>query len=137
MQMLTGAVGAVGFAGMRVHEADTARALSSGDLLVLGTPRVLALAEAATVAALTEWLDDGETSVGVSVRVEHLAATAIGAEVRAVATCTAVTDRRIQFEVSVFEGAERLIATAEIERVVVDGVRFMARLAAVDVLKES
>jgi len=135
--MLTGAVGAVGYAAMRVHESDTAKALASGELLVLGTPRVLALAEAATVAALTEWLDEGETSVGVAARIEHVAATGMGAEVRAVATCTAVADRRISFECKVFEGPERLIATVEVERVVVDGVRFMARLAAADVLKDS
>lgn len=130
--MLTGAVGAVGYAAMGVHESDTAKALASGELLVLGTPRVLALAEAATVAALADWLDDGETSVGVHAEIDHIAATGLGAEVRAVATCTAVIDRRVAFEVDVFQGTERLIATVRVDRVVVDGVRFMARLAAVD-----
>ena len=34
-----------------VTDADTAQALGSGDVPVLGTPRLIALAEAATVAA--------------------------------------------------------------------------------------
>jgi predicted thioesterase len=122
---------------MRVHESDTAKALASGELLVLGTPRVLALAEAATVTALAEWLDDGETSVGVAAQLEHVRACGIGAEVRAVATITAVEGRRVWFECEVFEGVEHLIASLTIERAVVDGVRFMARLAAADVLKDS
>jgi fluoroacetyl-CoA thioesterase len=135
--MLTGAIGAVGYAAMRVHESDTAKALASGELLVLGTPRVLALAEAACVAALTDWLEDGETSVGVAAQLEHLAACGIGAEIRAVANCVDVAERRAWFECNVFEGADRLIASVNVERVVVDGVRFMTRLAAADVLKDS
>lgn len=134
--MLSGAVGAVGYAGMRVHDADTAKALASGELLVLGTPRVLALAEAACVTALAEWLDDGETSVGVVADVKHVAACGIGADVRAVATCTKVEDRHAWFECEVYQNNDRLLASITSERVIVDAVRFMARLAAVDVLKE-
>ena len=38
---------------LTVADTDTARAVGSGDVPVLATPRVLALAEAATVAATT------------------------------------------------------------------------------------
>lgn len=134
--MLSGAVGAVGYAAMRVHDVDTAKALASGDLLVLGTPRVLALAEAACVAALAEWLDDGETSVGVGAEVKHLAACGIGADVRAVAKCTRVEERHAWFDCEVYQSNDRLLAAVSVERVVVDAVRFMARLAAVDALKD-
>lgn len=134
--MLSGASGALGYAAMRVHDVDTAKALASGDLAVLGTPRVLALAEAACVAALSEWLEDGETSVGVSAEIKHLAACGIGADVRAVATCTSVEDRHVWFDCEIYQSNDRLLATVRVERVVVDGVRFMARLAAVDALKD-
>ncbi len=50
-----------------VTAADTARAVGSGDLDVLGTPRLLAWMEAATCAALAEDLDEAETSVGTAV----------------------------------------------------------------------
>lgn len=134
--MLSGAVGAVGYAAMRVHDVDTAKSLASGDLLVLGTPRVLALAEAACVAALAEWLDDGETSVGTAAEIKHLAACGLGADVRAVAKCTKVEERHAWFECEVYQSNDRLLASVAVERVVVDAVRFMARLAAVDALKD-
>jgi len=57
---------------------DTAAALGSGDVPVLGTPRLLALAEAATVRALDGALPPGQTSVGTSVRLEHTAASPVG-----------------------------------------------------------
>lgn len=134
--VLAGAVGAIGYAAMRVHDVDTAKALASGDLMVLGTPRVLALAEAACVTALAEWLDDGETSVGVAAEIKHIAACGLGADVRAVATCTKVEDRHAWFTCEVYQNNDRLLATVAVERVIVDAVRFMARLAAEDVLKE-
>jgi fluoroacetyl-CoA thioesterase len=48
-----------------VAEADTAAALGSGEVPVLATPRVLALAERATVAAVAGALEAGATTVGV------------------------------------------------------------------------
>ena len=51
-----------------VTEADTAIQAGSGDVPVLGTPRLLALAEAACVAALEPHLDPGMTSVGTGWR---------------------------------------------------------------------
>jgi fluoroacetyl-CoA thioesterase len=50
-----------------VTEADTAVALGSGEVPALGTPRALALAEQATVAAVAGALDIGVTTVGTRV----------------------------------------------------------------------
>src|ERR687892_445775 len=47
-----------------VTEADTAAAIGSGEVPVLATPRVLALAEQATVAAVAGALQAGATTVG-------------------------------------------------------------------------
>ena len=60
-------------------EADTARALGSGDVDVLGTPRALALAEAATVRAAAAALTPGQTTVGTHVELDHLAPSPVGA----------------------------------------------------------
>ena len=49
-----------------VTDADTAAAVGSGDLPVLGTPRLLAWAEAATCAAVADELDEHRTSVGTT-----------------------------------------------------------------------
>ena len=46
--------GAIGLASMTVKHADTAIALGSGDVAVLGTPRLVGLAEEATIAAFAD-----------------------------------------------------------------------------------
>ena len=54
-----------------VADTDTAVAMGSGDVPVLGTPRLLALAEAAAAAAIRPGLEPGQTSVGTSAVLEH------------------------------------------------------------------
>jgi fluoroacetyl-CoA thioesterase len=112
-----------------VTEADTARALGSGDLTVLGTPRVLAWCEEATCAALE--LDAARTSVGTRVDLEHLAASPVGAEVTATATVIHTDGRLVRFQVAAHDGGGTLLATGEIRRVIVDRERFLARIAPV------
>ena len=108
---------------------DTARALGSGDLDVLGTPRVLAWCEAATCAALE--LTAKQTSVGTRVDLEHLAASPVGTEVTATATVIHTDGRLVQFQVAALDAAGTLLATGEIRRVIVDRERFMGRIAPV------
>lgn len=115
-----------------VADDDTASAVGSGTLPVLGTPRLLAWCEAATCAALEPALPPGRTSVGTRVELEHLAASPVGATVRVSATSTYVDGRLYRFSVSahhtVAEGPAKLVGTAEITRVVVDADRFLGRL---------
>ncbi|HEU0241603.1 MAG TPA: hotdog domain-containing protein [Micromonosporaceae bacterium] len=111
---------------LTVTDADTAQTLGSGDVPVLGTPRVLALAEAATVAALAGRLDPGATTVGTHVEVDHVAATPIGRHVTVLAILAKVDGRRLHFDIVVRDGAE-LVAEGRVERVVVDRQRFLAK----------
>lgn len=109
-----------------VAETDTALALRSGSVPVLATPRVVALCEEATVKALENELDPGETSVGMQVQLDHLAPTAVGHRVAAEATVEKISGRRIVFTVSVND--ERgLVAVGRVTRVVVDAERFVDR----------
>jgi fluoroacetyl-CoA thioesterase len=107
-----------------VESQDTAVALGSGDVPVLGTPRVVALAEEATVAAVAGSLKDGRTSVGTRVEVRHRAPTPPGRRVEADAVLVGVDGRKLVFDVTVRDGDE-VIATAVVERVVVDRDRFL------------
>ena len=109
-----------------VAAADTAQALGSGDVPVLATPRVLALLEAATIAAVAPRLTDGQTAVGTRVSIEHQAATPIGRTVTALARLVAVDGRRLEFEVTLYDG-ETVAAFGTVERVAVDRDRFIAR----------
>jgi fluoroacetyl-CoA thioesterase len=111
-----------------IGESDTATAMGSGDVPALATPRLLALAEAATVAALAEHLREGETSVGTRVRLEHLRATGIGRRVVAHAELMEVDGRLVRFTVRAEDGEGRLVGHGEVTRVVVDRGHFMSRL---------
>ena len=121
------------FAGLRgtvdavVGAADTALALGSGEVEALGTPRVLALVEAATVAAVAGRLDAGSTTVGSRVELDHLAPTPVGAAVRAEAVLAEVTGRRLGFAVTLTQDG-RVVARGTVVRVVVDRARFAAAL---------
>ena len=64
---------------LTVTDADTAQALGSGDVPVLATPRVVALVEAATVAATASAAGRGQTTVGTRVELDHPPPTPVGA----------------------------------------------------------
>lgn len=109
-----------------VADADTALALNSGDVPVLGTPRVIALAEQATVESIAGELPEGRTTVGYQVQLAHLTPTAVGGTVVAEATLEQVEGRRLTFRVSVND-ARGLVAAGRITRVVVERSRFLER----------
>ena len=120
------AVGLRGVARLTVGEADTARALGSGDVDVLGTPRLLALFEQATVEALTGILDADQTSVGMRVQIDHLQPTPVGAEVTVEASLDKIEGRRMSFTVTASDTGG-LIAAGKVTRVVVDRTKFMSK----------
>ncbi|WP_307827781.1 hotdog domain-containing protein [Nocardioides sp. SYSU D00038] len=113
-----------------VTEADTAVAVGSGSLPVLGTPRLLAWCEAATCAALEPALDAGATSVGTRVSLEHLGASPVGQEVEVTASSSYVDGRLHRFTVAARHvgGNGKVVGTGEVTRVVVDAERFLSRL---------
>ena len=123
MNLATGLRGEV---RLRVTDADTARALGSGSVDVLGTPRVVALVEEAACRASTAASTHGSTSVGMRVHVDHLHPTPVGAEVVAEAVLEKIEGRRLTFTVSASD--ERgLVAAGKVTRVVVDLERFMSK----------
>ena len=133
-----------------VADADTAISAGSGDVPVLATPRLLALAEAAAVAAIAPHLPSGMTSVGTSASLEHRRASPVGAEVIVEAELTEVEGRRLMFSFIAREsarhpgragagtgaggagagdGEDLVVGAGTVERVVVDRAAFLARVA--------
>ena len=96
-------VGMKGEAFTDVERADTAKEVGSGDLLVYATPCMVALMEGAACEAIAEALKETETTVGISLNIEHTSATPVGLEVRAEAVVTAVEGKVITFEVTAFD----------------------------------
>jgi len=118
--------GLTGRTTLVVGERDTAAALGSGDVAVLGTPRVVALVEAATVAALGDRLSPAATSVGARIELDHRSASPVGAHLAAAAVLVRVNGRSLEFMVSVHDGSA-LVAEGTVHRQVVDRERFLAR----------
>ena len=111
-----------------VGDDDTAAALRSGSLPVLGTPRLLAWAEAATCAALAAELPPGRTSVGSRVHLEHRVPSGVGEEVTVRAELQHRDGRLLRFEVVAEDSHGTVVGHAEVTRVVVDVDRFLERL---------
>ena len=109
---------------LTVSEEDTALAMHSGDVHVLATPRIIALCEQASMAAVEGKLDPNETAVGHTVQLDHVAPTKVGGRVRAEASLQRVAGRRLTFTVSVTD-ARGLVAAGKVTRVVVDVDSFM------------
>ena len=136
-----------------VADADTAISAGSGDVPVLATPRLLALAEAAAVAAIAPHLAPGMTSVGTSASLEHRRASPVGTEVVVEAELTEIDGRRLMFSFIARESARRaggagagqgagsatgadeaggedlVVGAGTMERVLVDRAAFLARAA--------
>ncbi|MEA2002881.1 MAG: hotdog domain-containing protein [Actinomycetota bacterium] len=116
--------GAVGEVTLVVGDADTAIAYASGDVPVLATPRVLALAEQAAVTAMADEFDADQTSVGIHAELHHLKATKPGTAVTAQARVLAVDGKKITFEFHVME-ADVIVAQGTHQRVIVPRERFV------------
>ena len=108
---------------MTVTADDTAVALGSGDVEVLGTPAVLALAERAAVAAVAGRLPQERTTVGSRVELDHLAPTRVGATVTATATLVEADGNRLEFRIGVAENGQE-VARVVHRRVIAARARF-------------
>lgn len=111
-----------------VTDADTAEAVGSGSLPVLGTPRLLAWCEAVTCDAIAPIVAEGRTSVGTRSTLDHLAASPVGAEVEVTASTVYAEEKLVRFSVAARMGG-KLVGSGEVTRVVVDVERFLARLS--------
>lgn len=108
---------------------DTAAAIGSGDVLCLGTPRLLAWFEAETCALSQAMLSHEQTTVGTGVEIEHLAASPVGGVVEISAAVRDFADRWIDFDVTALDpGSGRLLARGTITRTIVSREDFLARL---------
>mgnify|MGYP003305862010 CR=1 FL=1 len=100
--------------------------VGSGDLRVFATPMMAALMEAAACEAIRNVLEDGETTVGTQLHIDHSAATPEGMKVTAEAEVTAVNGREICFNVRAFDEVSE-IGSGTHKRFVVFAEKFQAK----------
>lgn len=106
-----------------VTEQLTAASVKSGLVSAYATPAMCALMENASITALKSALPKGQTSVGVQVCINHIAATPVGVRVRARAEVITVEGRKIVFKVEAWDPKEK-IGEGTHTRMLVDAARF-------------
>jgi fluoroacetyl-CoA thioesterase len=93
---------------------------------VYATPMMILHMEVASGAAIASHLPDGFVSVGMDVRVRHLAATPIGRTVRAISSVIQIDSKSVVFEVEAWDG-DRKIGDGTHRRGIVNVMEFEKR----------
>jgi len=121
--------GAVGLSTMVVRPGDTCVAMGISDLPILASSHIMHSMESASVAALIDYLEPGETTVVEKFELTVIDSVGIGAEVRCTARCIEVDGRELHFLCDLYDG-ERHIAQGVIKRKAVERVSYLARTVA-------
>lgn len=87
-----------------------------------------ALMENAAMLAIAPFLDDTESSVGISLNITHERATPVGETVSATATVRIADGRRIDFDIQASDSSGYIIGRGVHARFVVDMEKFMAKI---------
>src|SRR4051812_2797550 len=100
-----GATGELRFVIETAHAID----LSAGAMpLILSTPWLIWFLEHAAREAMAPFLEEGETTVGSHVDVDHLAATPVGGSVKCLARVAHIDGRQVSFQLEAFDDVERI-----------------------------
>ncbi len=106
----------------------TAKSVGSGELEVLATPVLIALAEECSWKSVVQELDEGQGTVGTRMDLKHLSATPVGMSVNCTSELVEVDGRKLVFAIEAFDEAGK-IAEATHERFIVDNEKFMSKAA--------
>jgi fluoroacetyl-CoA thioesterase len=93
---------------------------------VYATPMMILHMEMASGSAIASHLPEGFVSVGMDVKVRHLAATPVGRTVRAIARVIKIEPKSVVFEVEAWDG-DRKIGDGTHRRGIVNVVEFETR----------
>src|ERR1700724_4128274 len=94
---------------------------------VYSTPDMIRLMETASFHALQPYCDEGEITVGISIHVEHRAASGVGMRIHAEAELESFDGRFYIMRVRAHDGAQE-IGRGTVGRAVVHVSRFMERM---------
>ena len=109
-----------------VSEELTAKVLGSGSLDVYATPAMIRLMEHAAWSSVEELMEDGFTTVGTLMNVKHVAASPLGAHIRAESELIEIDGRRLIFKVVAYDECS-LIGEGTHERFIVNADKFMEK----------
>jgi predicted thioesterase len=112
-------------------EIDAPRTISflGEELRVYSTPSMVKDVEYASLGLIEEHLDEGESSVGIHVEIDHLAATPLGHSIEVEVEIVSVEGRKVSLKAEVRDAVEVVGRGAHV-RFVIDVARHRERLRA-------
>jgi len=120
-------LGIEGTAALTVSPHHLASFMGNIDADVLSTHHLVLLMEMASRVAVDDYLPDGMITVGTMINIRHLAASPLGAHVRARSVLKRIDGRRLLFDV-VAQDEFGKIAEGENEQLIVSVEKFLRRV---------
>lgn len=109
-----------------VSKLNTANTIKSGTLDVFSTSAMIALMEETAWKSVSDYLDQGSTTVGTLLKVEHHAPSPIGMKIYCDSILTKVDGRKLIFKCEVFDSVGK-IGECYHERFVVNEEKFVQK----------
>lgn len=110
-----------------VQPSETAIVMGSGGLEVFSTPSLVAFMEKTAFLSVENLLEDGDTTVGISIDTKHLKASLVGDNLNSVATLVEVDGKKLSFEIVVTHNGV-IIGSCTHDRFIIDKEKFMNKL---------
>lgn len=121
-------VGLRGALTKQINDNETADLLGSGLLEVFATPALVAFVENTCWKSIDEFLEEGQTTVGTNITLDHLKANLPGDEITCFSEIVEIDGKKIVFEFEV-KNIDKLIANGSHTRFIVDSEKFMGKLS--------
>lgn len=111
---------------MVVTDANTAVKMGSGNLRVFATPAMIALIEETAWKSVTPFLEEGQSTVGVSLNINHTAPTPVGMRIKCETILMDVDGRKLTFEANVYDEKGQ-IGNGTHERFIINSEKFQIK----------
>lgn len=118
--------GIKGIEKVEVCNQNSALAMGSGTLEVFATPAMIALMEKTAWQSVAPHLEEGCGTVGISLNVQHSAATPLGMAVTCESELIAVEGRKLSFHI-IAKDEKGIIGEGDHERFIVSDNKFQAK----------
>lgn len=99
----------------------------SGNLEVLSTPSLIAFMENGAMELVKDYLEEGTTTVGININVNHLQATRIKDKVTVEVKLISIEKRILSFEIKAYD-SKNLIGEGTHKRCIVNIEKFLSRV---------
>lgn len=110
-----------------ITSEETASKVASGALEVFSTPMLIAFMESTAFNLVQPHLSNDDTTVGISINVNHLKANLVGDKICCGATLTKIDGKKLSFDIKVFHN-DILVGQGTHDRFIVNTEKFLSKL---------